>query len=88
MGMGDRSFRAEMASAALISGTATRTISHPAAWKSMIWAMVASTSQVLVLHMDCTVTAASPPTATFPTMSFFVCSRFVISVFLIVRSVS
>ncbi len=58
-----------------MSGTATRTISQPAARSSLICRTVASTSQVLVLHMDCTVTGALPPTLRLPTLSSLVISR-------------
>src|SRR5579875_3719351 len=54
------------ASAAWRSGTATRTISHPAASRAWICATVASTSRVSVVVMDCTAMGAPPPTGTFP----------------------
>ena len=56
-----------IASAASISGTATLTISHPAASSAFIWATVEATSDVTVFVIDCTVTGAPPPTATPPT---------------------
>ena len=62
------------AMAAASSGTATRMISHPASAKVRIWATVASTSSVFVLHMDWIDTGAPPPTATRPTINFFVIS--------------
>ena len=52
MGRGERSFMAEMARAASISGTARRTMSQPAAARALICRSVASTSWVLVQHMD------------------------------------
>jgi hypothetical protein len=55
------------AAAASASGTATRTISHPAASSAQIWSTVAWTSRVSVLVMDCTGIGAFPPTGTFPT---------------------
>ena len=58
----------ERASAASASGTATRTMSQPAASRRRIWATVAATSGVGVLVMDWTVTGAPPPTATPPTV--------------------
>ena len=50
------------------SGQETRTISTPASSQARICAMVASTSLVSVLVIDCTVIGASPPTGTLPTM--------------------
>ena len=58
--------------AASSSGTATRMISHPASSNAWIWATVAATSSVFVLHMDWMDTGAPPPTATLPTINFFV----------------
>ena len=55
------------AAAASASGTATRTISHPAASSAQIWSTVARTSRVSVLVMDCTEMGAEPPTGTLPT---------------------
>lgn len=52
MGRLERSFMAEMALAASMSGTARRTMSQPAAASAEIWRSVASTSWVLVQHMD------------------------------------
>ncbi len=57
---------AARASAASMSGTAQRTISQPAAAKASICAVVAATSRVSLLHIDCTEIGASPPTATEP----------------------
>ena len=55
------------AAAASASGTATRTISHPAASSAQICSTVARTSRVSVLVMDCTEMGAGPPTGTLPT---------------------
>ena len=55
------------ACAAVISGTATRTISHPASSSRRIWATVAATSSVRVLHMDWMAISAPQPTGTLPT---------------------
>ena len=49
-------------------GTATRTISQPAATRRSTWARVASASCVLVVVMDWTTTGAPPPIGTPPTM--------------------
>ena len=49
-----------------MSGTATRTIWHPAAVSSAICCSVALTSAVLVVHIDCTLTGKSLPTPTLP----------------------
>ena len=57
-----------MAFAARISGTATRTISHPADTSAQICFKVASTSWVGVLVIDWIDTGAPPPTGTFPTI--------------------
>ena len=56
-----------MARAASSVGTATRTISQPACSRRCICRTVAFTSSVGVLHMDCMLTAAPPPTGTAPT---------------------
>src|SRR3990170_7032572 len=50
------------------SGQDTRTMSAPASSQRRIWAIVASASEVGVLVIVWTVTGASPPTATSPTM--------------------
>src|SRR5699024_1646203 len=63
---------APRALAAAMSGTATRTISQPAASRRWIWSTVAGTSPVLVEHMDWMLTGAPPPTGTPPTMIRFV----------------
>ena len=57
------------ASASSWLGTATRTISQPAAVSSAICCRVALTSEVSVVVIDCTETGASPPTLTPPTFS-------------------
>src|SRR5439155_1993262 len=61
-----------IAAAASSSGTAIRTISHPASTISSIWRIVASTSVVSVFVIDCTATGAPPPIATLPTITCFV----------------
>src|SRR5690606_3687443 len=48
-------------------GTATRTMSQPAAVSSAICWSVALMSVVGVVVIDCTETGASPPTSTLPT---------------------
>src|SRR5688500_16862655 len=50
------------------SGHDTRTMSAPASSQRRIWSIVAFASEVGVLVIVCTVTGASPPTATLPTM--------------------
>ena len=55
------------ASASSWVGTATRTMSHPAAVSSAICWSVALMSAVGVVVIDCTLTGASPPTSTVPT---------------------
>ena len=76
-GISTRSFISDIACAERISGTATRTMSQPAAANSRICAAVASASHVLVLHIDCKETFAPPPTATPPTFILFVFSLFI-----------
>ena len=49
------------------SGQDTRTISAPACSRAWICSMVALTSVVSVLVIDCTLIMASPPTAAAPT---------------------
>src|SRR5690242_2570980 len=58
------------ASASSQCGTATRTISHPAATRAAICWSVAFTSAVFVVHIDWTRIGASPPTSTQPTVTF------------------
>jgi len=53
-------------SAASRTGTAQRTISHPAASNDQICCTVARTSRVSVLVIDWTVIGASPPIFTLP----------------------
>ena len=62
-----RLLMAPTALAAAMSGTAARTISHPASSRRRIWSTVAETSSVLVEHMDWMETGAPPPTGTGPT---------------------
>src|SRR5688572_3402309 len=50
------------------SGQDTRMMSAPASSQRRIWSIVAFASEVGVLVIVCTVTGASPPTATLPTM--------------------
>src|SRR2546423_1153666 len=52
-------------------GTATRTMSTPAATSRAICCSVALTSEVFVVVMDWIETGASPPTSTRPTLIFF-----------------
>ena len=56
------------ASASSLFGTATRTTSQPAEASEAIWAVVASTSCVLVSVIDWTTTGAPPPISTLPTV--------------------
>src|SRR5690606_35427580 len=56
------------ASASSALGQATRTMSQPAAVSSAICCSVALMSVVGVVVIDCTVTGASPPTSTLPTL--------------------
>src|SRR6266536_667949 len=58
------------ASASSQCGTATRTMSTPAATSDAICCRVALTSAVLVVVMDCTRMGASPPTSTGPMRIF------------------
>src|ERR1700730_6530226 len=55
------------ASAAWWSGTAGRTISHPASFRAAICSSVARTSRVSVLVIVWTAMGAAPPTTTSPT---------------------
>ena len=55
-------------SASSCEGTATRTISQPDAVSSAICWRVALMSVVGVVVIDCTLTGASPPTSTLPTL--------------------
>src|SRR5665647_3290589 len=56
------------ASASSWVGTATRTMSQPAAVSAAICWSVALMSVVGVVHIDWTLTGASPPTSTLPTL--------------------
>ena len=56
------------ASASSWLGTATRTMSQPVAVSSAICCSVALMSEVRVVVIDCTLTGASPPTSTLPTL--------------------
>ncbi len=55
-------------SASSCDGTATRTISQPEAVSSAICCSVPLMSVVFVVVIDCTLTGASPPTSTLPTL--------------------
>ncbi len=56
------------ASASGMPGTATRTMSAPASRRRPICSSVASTSCVLVVVIDCTLTGAPPPIGMPPTL--------------------
>src|SRR5262249_58931975 len=66
-GSGECATMSLSASAAWWSGTAGRTISHPASFSAAIWLSVARTSRVSVLVMVWTAMGAAPPTTTSPT---------------------
>ena len=68
--IGTRDARTICLSAAVeaTSGQETRMMSTPASSQRRIWSIVARASSVGVLVMVCTVTGASPPTGTLPTM--------------------
>ena len=55
-------------SASSCEGTATRTMSQPDAVSSAICCRVALMFVVGVVHIDCTLIWASPPTSTLPTL--------------------
>src|SRR5688500_420632 len=55
--------------------TVTRTSSEPARHRSATCLVVAATSAVSVLVIDCTTTGASPPTATPPMRTWRVARR-------------
>src|SRR3954468_10309952 len=74
-GMFDFFAIAGSASASSADGTATRTMSHPAAVSSAICCSVALTSAVSVVVIDCTETGWSLPTPTPPTSSWRVLRR-------------
>ena len=63
------------ASASSWLGTATRTMSQPVAVSSAICCSVALMSEVSVVVIDWTLTGASPPTSTLPTLIFRVLRR-------------
>ena len=67
IGTGEKRTIFESASASSVFGTATRTISQPADASSAICAVVAGTSCVFVVVIDCTTTGAPPPILTPPT---------------------
>ena len=67
-GSGEPATIAGSASASGRPGTATRTISQPAASSLAIWPSVAATSLVSVRVIDCTATGAPPPMGTPPTV--------------------
>src|ERR1700709_962301 len=56
------------ASASSRDGTATRTMSQPEAVSSAICCSVALMFGVGVVHIDCTLICAPPPTSPFPTL--------------------
>ena len=62
IGIGDLRAIAASASASSWLGTATRTIWQPDAVSWAICCSVELTSEVSVVHIDCTETGASPPT--------------------------
>ena len=68
IGIGDLATICGKASASSWLGTATRTMSQPAAVSSAICCSVAGTFAVSVLVIDCTEMGAPPPTGTGPTM--------------------
>ena len=67
-----------IASAASLSFTVTRTMSHPASAAPTICATVPATSAVLVLVIVCTDSGAPPPTAMPPTFTRRVARRRVV----------
>jgi hypothetical protein len=69
MGISTSFLISRIASAEAGSGTATRTISHPARAKARICATVAAASEVGVFIMDWTTMGFPPPRATFPTQT-------------------
>src|SRR3954452_2835891 len=76
-GIGESRTILESAFASSIFGTAQRTTSQPAEASAAIWAVVASTSCVLVRVIDWTTTGAPPPIVTSPTR---ICARLAITV--------
>src|SRR4051812_10050480 len=75
--IGTRLARTICFSAAVLStsGHETRMMSTPASSQRRIWSIVARGSLVAVLVIVCTVTGASPPTGTLPTMIWRLCRR-------------
>ena len=69
IGTGEKRTILPSASASSIFGTATRTISQPALASAAICAVVAGTSCVFVVVIDCTTTGAPPPIWTPPTFT-------------------
>jgi hypothetical protein len=65
----DLAAMAGSASASSQCGTATRTMSTPAATSEAICCSVALMSAVFVVVIDCTRIGASPPTVTPPTLT-------------------
>src|SRR5687767_299187 len=70
-------------SAASRTGTAQRTMSQPAVSSAQISSRVACTSRVSVFVIDCTVSAASPPTFTLPSWICRVFRRGIMSLLLL-----
>ena len=66
-GMGEAATISRIASASAGVGTATRTISHPAAARRRICSTVAAASRVWVVVIDWIVTGLAPPIVTGPT---------------------
>ncbi len=69
IGTGEKRTIFESASASSVFGTATRTISQPALASAAICAVVAGTSWVFVVVIDCTTMGAPPPMRTPPTVT-------------------
>src|SRR5262245_12391678 len=69
IGTGEKRISLGNASASSSFGTATRTISQPAATSEAICAVVAGTSCVFVSVIDWTTTGAPPPILTPPTLT-------------------
>ena len=78
IGTGTRLIISGNASAAVLSGTATRTIVAPSRASFRICAPVFLTSVVSVVVIDCTATSALPPIWTPPTVTGRVFLRFII----------
>src|SRR4030088_2585249 len=84
IGKGERGTISRRASAAWWSGTAGRTISHPASLRAAIWSSVARTSRVSVLVIVWTAMGAAPPTTTSPTRTGMDRRRFVAAWFALI----